>query len=543
MPVSKCFVPGCNTGYKSCLEKYSLFTPPADPVLLQKWQRSIPRGDRVLSRKDKVCERHFDSTLVDREYVINVAGHSTIIPRGKPILCTDAVPHLFPNLAGYLSKPKLANRKRRCVTLTTSETVRKRTKKSQAAEPDHASQPVVEISCDADISFVDLREASKSVCPKTWCMLFEEKCMSFCKLGMIKCQGMVIYSVSITDAMEVTVFYMGNVANLQHPSHIVRLNQLINLFSLLDSLHECPGNPDDELQKAISSSRVGIHDSHTWRHINCARLTERDRCLPCRKFRRVLQTAAAHKHKYVHRKICKRAERLRTVDRLRRRVDVLRAVSLRLKKSLSNATNSSLDKLLEPLSPNQQLAVKHCMRQVQAKSARGMRYDHRWILACILLRIKSPKAYEHLRDHSFLALPTRRTLGQYIDVVNAETGIAEDVIKLISQRVNSAAERRGVLMFDEVKLREGIRFNSKLMEFDGLVDFSEFQDTKNQNIPADTGLVFMYRPVMGQWVQSVGMFLSRGATPASVLSKILLKLILALESHDLWVCIHYKFIY
>jgi hypothetical protein len=169
-----------------------------------------------------------------------------------------------------------------------------------------------------------------------------------------------------------------------------------------------------------------------------------------------------------------------------------------------------------------------------------MRYDHRWILACILLRIKSPKAYEHLREHCFLSLPTRRTLGRYIDVVHAETGIAEDVIKLISQRVNSVAERRGVLMFDEVKLREGIRFNSKLMEFVGLVDFSEFHDNKNHNLPADTGLVFMYWPVMGQWVQSVGMLLSRVATPASVLSKILLKLILALESHDLWVCNNYN---
>jgi hypothetical protein len=97
-----------------------------------------------------------------------------------------------------------------------------------------------------------------------------------------------------------------------------------------------------------------------------------------------------------------------------------------------------------------------------------------------------------LRDHSFLALPTHQTLGRYIDVVNAETGIAEDVIQLFIQRVNSVAERRGVLIFDEVKLREGIRSNTTLMEFVGLVDFSGFQDMKNQSLPADTGLVFMY---------------------------------------------------
>ena len=77
---------------------------------------------------------------------------------------------------------------------------------------------------------------------------------------------------------------------------------------------------------------------------------------------------------------------------------------------------------------------------MKAKSARGMRYDHSWILACMLLRIKSPKAYEHMREHAFLVLPTRRTLCRYIDVLHAETGISEEVIKLISQRVTSESE-------------------------------------------------------------------------------------------------------
>ena len=88
-------------------------------------------------------------------------------------------------------------------------------------------------------------------------------------------------------------------------------------------------------------------------------------------------------------------------------------------------------------------------------------------------------------------------------------------------------------MFDEVKLREGIKFNTSSMEFEGLVDFSEFKCFKNDKLPADTGLVFMYRPILGGWVQSVGMYLSKGPTPSSVLSKILLKLIIALESHGL----------
>jgi len=40
-------------------------------------------------------------------------------------------------------------------------------------------------------------------------------------------------------------------------------------------------------------------------------------------------------------------------------------------------------------------------------------------------------------------------------------------------------------MFDEVKLREGVKFSVKNLEFEGLVDFGEI---KTDRKPADTGL-------------------------------------------------------
>lgn len=57
--MGKCFVPFRNSGYKSCKEKYALFTPPANEERLQAWRRAIPQKDRVLQRTDRVCERHF----------------------------------------------------------------------------------------------------------------------------------------------------------------------------------------------------------------------------------------------------------------------------------------------------------------------------------------------------------------------------------------------------------------------------------------------------------------------------------------------------
>ena len=197
-----------------------------------------------------------------------------------------------------------------------------------------------------------------------------------------------------------------------------------------------------------------------------------------------------------------------------------------------------MEELVKKLPVNQQLAVKHCFRSLSVKSSKGMRYDSQWILNCILLRIKSPKAYAHLRDNSFLSLPSPSTLARYIDVVRVETGVSTEMINLLSRKVTTPLQRHGLLIFDEIHLREGMRFSSRVLEFEGLVDFGEFTPSSQRKQLADTALVFMYRPVLDGWVQTVGMFLSKGPTPASILTKLLLKLIIALESHGLWVCVH-----
>src|SRR6218665_988093 len=45
----------------------------------------------------------------------------------------------------------------------------------------------------------------------------------------------------------------------------------------------------------------------------------------------------------------------------------------------------------------------------------------------------------------------------------------------------------------------------------------------------------MYRPFMGSWTQTVAMFLSKRSTRSAILSKLMVKVIVAFESIDLWV--------
>jgi hypothetical protein len=50
----------------------------------------------------------------------------------------------------------------------------------------------------------------------------------------------------------------------------------------------------------------------------------------------------------------------------------------------------------------------------QLKNPKGRRYALNWVYECLLLKIKIRRAYEHLRAHDILALPSVSTLSRYI---------------------------------------------------------------------------------------------------------------------------------
>lgn len=48
------------------------------------------------------------------------------------------------------------------------------------------------------------------------------------------------------------------------------------------------------------------------------------------------------------------------------------------------------------------------------KDGKGMRYDAEWLMECLLMRIKSPRAYKHLRANMLLPLPCPDTIRRLI---------------------------------------------------------------------------------------------------------------------------------
>lgn len=100
-----CFVPGCNTKYKK--DKLSLFSVPKNEVLLDRWKKLIPRSDNELTANSVICELHFQEDFINRNYVHVINGETVTFPRGKPILKSDAIPTIFPDIPRIHSSPNI----------------------------------------------------------------------------------------------------------------------------------------------------------------------------------------------------------------------------------------------------------------------------------------------------------------------------------------------------------------------------------------------------------------------------------------------------
>uniref|UniRef100_T1JC68 Transposable element P transposase-like RNase H domain-containing protein n=1 Tax=Strigamia maritima TaxID=126957 RepID=T1JC68_STRMM len=164
--------------------------------------------------------------------------------------------------------------------------------------------------------------------------------------------------------------------------------------------------------------------------------------------------------------------------------------------------------------------------------ARGMRYSSEFLLECALLLIKFPKGYKHCLNHKLLPLPTTRTLHRLLRGLKCGFGINKNAILAIKQHFAAKLmnEQFGVLIFDEVKLRETVNYEKSSQSFSGFVDFGDFTPEESKTQLANHALVFLFVPLLEKWVQPVACFAARGATSGKILAKLIISLIIELES-------------
>lgn len=107
----------------------------------------------------------------------------------------------------------------------------------------------------------------------------------------------------------------------------------------------------------------------------------------------------------------------------------------------------------------------------KSKHKKGIRYDSKWILECLLLRMKSKSTYEHLRSNNILPLPCKEMLRKLISGLSCNFGFNKFALDAIGNNFKGKPlnERFGSLVFDEMSITQDLEFNEDLLQFQGLV--------------------------------------------------------------------------
>lgn len=166
------------------------------------------------------------------------------------------------------------------------------------------------------------------------------------------------------------------------------------------------------------------------------------------------------------------------------------------------------------------------------KHGKGMRYEAVFLLEALMLKMKSNAAFKHLRKNKILPLPAPSTIRKLISSSNCHFGFNELALDNIESALKDFGKddtaRYGCLMWDEVHLVKGVKFDSRRRVWDGIVNYgSDFPDLPADSL-ADHALVLVFRPYKLPWIQPIASFATSGAAPGPVLHQIVAKAITSL---------------
>ncbi len=105
-------------------------------------------------------------------------------------------------------------------------------------------------------------------------------------------------------------------------------------------------------------------------------------------------------------------------------------------------------------------------------------------------------------------------------MINTRCGFDPKFFELLKRHFEQRSdfERHGLLLFDEMSIRESVAVCSRTLTYTGLTDFGE-EGPKATDVSekATHGLVFMFQPLTARYTQPIGVFASKGTVKATVL--------------------------
>ncbi|KAM7289328.1 uncharacterized protein ISCGN_029458 [Ixodes scapularis] len=539
-----CFVSLCTSGYRSNKPQVSLFTAPADATRLAEWERAIKREDRRLTLASVVCEKHFEESCIERAFKVTVNGVVNEIARDKPRLKPDAVPTLFEQYPKHLVPKKAPKRKVRNLCLQEPPPQRRREKshpldggvigniatdeiESSVCSDDSAAcakrterldsqgepasqsqsdnQPVLQSSTESGHPFSGIS------IPATWMEVpsVSNDCLSYASceaeennFGNLFIERMVIFGKALPERGSIlaTVYLRGREHSKQVLATRSEAELLVKKISMMILCCGCGMKPVSNkysmYRKMFFAARCLLTTE-----------TEGGSCAQC-KYQRVLAQNKMGRLRKQKGSTCEKRKHhntSRTLTRTKKKLARVQAQVAQMKEENKTISEEALEARIRALPQKQKLAVKNCFTAAQRKSLRGMTYDDEWIVECIMMRMRSPKLYEHLRKEKVMILPGRTCLKKYLQRFEGGFGLNPKVYAALAEKTKDMDDFscHGGLVIDELKLSEHLDVKSN-GGIEGFVDLGEQSPSDQKGILADHGMVVLFQPFTVRFSQVVG---------------------------------------
>lgn len=111
-----------------------------------------------------------------------------------------------------------------------------------------------------------------------------------------------------------------------------------------------------------------------------------------------------------------------------------------------------------------------------------------------------------------MPLPSSRTIRRYLSMTKTNCGFDDNFFKIFKKKISllNENEKHGMLLFDEIFLRQSISVNSKTLTYSGLENFGNDDPSLNTGEKADHGLVMMFQSLGSNITQPIAVFCSKG---------------------------------
>lgn len=163
-----------------------------------------------------------------------------------------------------------------------------------------------------------------------------------------------------------------------------------------------------ERRRSRSQAKCRLH-ANKLHSKGCPGVSQEDRpCVQCRYLRKLLVNQACYKKRKmtVVSGACVTKNLVKCNLQLRHekaKVGKLQTTIARMKQDNATMPEEKLEQSLIGLPEKQRQQVKACFQASKREGRQGMKYSQKWVLECILMRIKSLKLYEHIRRHELSA--------------------------------------------------------------------------------------------------------------------------------------------